>query len=350
MTSESPTAPSPRTVTLQPSGRTFEVAAHETVLEAAMRQQVQLPYGCRNGACGSCKATLGEGRVDYGQYQAAALTDAEKSEGKVLLCCARPLGDLTVQARLLEGLDGVRVRIMPCRVQRKERRDSTMMLFLKLPQNDRLQFRAGQYIDFLLKDGKRRSFSMANAPHDDEFLQLHVRNYEGLFSGHVFNRMKERDILRLEGPFGSFYLRDSDRPMVFLASGTGFAPIKAIIEHCIATGVHRDMVLYWGNRTLADMYAAELPERWARELPNFRFVPVLSEPKPDDHWTGRTGFVHEAVMADHPDLSGVQVYACGAPVMVDAARRDFTTRCGLPEDEFYADAFTVNEPDTVLAR
>jgi CDP-4-dehydro-6-deoxyglucose reductase len=177
-----------------------------------------------------------------------------------------------------------------------------------------------------------------------------VRNYEGLFSGHVFNRMKERDILRLEGPFGSFYLRDSDRPMVFLASGTGFAPIKAIIEHCIATGVHRDMVLYWGNRTLADMYAAELPERWARELPNFRFVPVLSEPKPDDHWTGRTGFVHEAVMADHPDLSGVQVYACGAPVMVDAARRDFTTRCGLPEDEFYADAFTVNEPDTVLAR
>jgi len=338
------------TVTLQPSGNTFSVAPGETVLEAAIRQNLELPYGCRNGACGSCKAKIAQGRVDYGEHQAATLTDEEKAAGKVLLCCARPLGDLTVEVRELASDGGVRIRILPCRVHRMERRASTMMLWLKLPQNDRLQFRAGQYIDFLLKEGKRRSFSMANAPGDDAFLQLHVRNYEGLFSGHVFDRMKERDILRLEGPFGSFYLRESPKPMVLVASGTGFAPIKSIIEHCIATGVERELVLYWGNRTLADMYAPELPERWARELPGFRFIPVLSEATVEEGWTGRTGFVHQAVIDDYPDLSGVQVYACGAPVMVDAARREFSAKRGLPDEEFFADSFTINEPPTVLAR
>jgi CDP-4-dehydro-6-deoxyglucose reductase len=339
-----------KTITLQPSGHTFTVESGETVLEAAMRNNLQLPYGCRNGACGSCKAKIASGSVDYGAHQASTLTDEEKAAGKVLLCCAKPLGDLTLEVRELAGEGGVRIRILPCRVARMERRGSTMMLWLKLPQNERLQFLAGQYIDFLLKDGKRRSFSMANAPHGDEFLQLHVRDYQGLFSGHVFNRMKERDILRLEGPFGSFFLRESAKPMVLVASGTGFAPIKSIIEHCIATGVKRDMVLYWGNRTRADMYAPELPERWASELPGFRFVPVLSDATADCAWNGRTGFVHNAVMEDHPDMSGVQVYACGAPVMVDAARREFSAKCGLPEDEFFADSFTVNEPATVLAK
>lgn len=337
------------TITLQPSGRIFTADAGETVLEAAMRNGLQLPYGCRNGACGSCKAKIACGTVDYGAYQAATLTDEEKAAGKVLLCCAKPLGDLTLEVRELDGIGGVRVRILPCRVAKMERRGSTMMLFLKLPQNERLQFMAGQYIDFLLKEGKRRSFSMANAPHDDEFLQLHIRDYQGLFSGHVFNRMKERDILRLEGPFGSFYLRDSDKPMVLLASGTGFAPIKSIVEHCIKTGIQRNMVLYWGNRTRADMYSPELPEQWSREVPGFRFVPVLSDATPDCAWTGRTGFVHKAVMEDFPDLSGVQVYACGAPPMVDAARREFSALCRLPEDEFFADSFTVNEPATILA-
>jgi CDP-4-dehydro-6-deoxyglucose reductase, E3 len=340
----------PPTITLQPSGHSFTVNSGETVLEAAMRHDIQLPYGCRNGACGSCKATLAAGQVDYGAHQAATLTDQEKQAGKVLLCCAKPLGDLTVEVRELSAAGGVRVRILPCRVHRMERHASTMVLYLKLPQNERLQFMAGQYLDFLLKDGKRRSFSMANAPHDDEFLQLHVRDYQGLFSGHVFNKMKERDILRIEGPFGSFYLRDSPKPMLLVASGTGFAPIKAIIEHCIAQGVQREMVLYWGNRTRADMYAPELCEGWAKTLPNFRFVPVLSEAKPEDAWTGRTGFVHQSVMADWPDMAGVQVYACGAPVMVDAARREFSAQCGLPEDEFFADSFTVNEPATQLAR
>jgi CDP-4-dehydro-6-deoxyglucose reductase len=220
--------------------------------------------------------------------------------------------------------------------------DDVMVLHLKLPANERLQFLAGQYIEFLLKDGSRRAFSMGNAPHDDEFLQLHVRHVRGgQFTEHVFGKMKERDILRFEGPLGTFFLReDSAKPIVFVASGTGFAPIKSILEHAFRKGVQRPMTLYWGGRRPKDLYMSELPSRWASEHAHFRYVPVVSDALPEDAWTGRTGFVHRAVMEDFPDLSGHQVYACGVPVMVDSARRDFVQQCRLPELEFYADSFT----------
>jgi CDP-4-dehydro-6-deoxyglucose reductase len=196
-----------------------------------------------------------------------------------------------------------------------------------------------------MKDGSRRSLSMANGPHDDELLQIHLRDYGGPFSRHVFNTMKVRDILRFEGPFGTFFLRDdSDKPIVLLASGTGFAPVKSLVEHAFHVNTKRPMVLYWGARVRADLYMNALPEEWARTHANFIYVPVLSEPLPGDHWTGRTGLVHHAVMQDLPDLSGYQVYACGAPIMVESAHRDFTTRCGLPEDEFFSDAFTAAAP------
>jgi CDP-4-dehydro-6-deoxyglucose reductase len=219
-----------------------------------------------------------------------------------------------------------------------------MLLELKLPANERLQFLAGQYIDILMKDGRRRSFSMANAPHDDAFLQLHLRNYGGPFSEYVFTRMKEKEILRFEGPLGTFFLReDSDKPIILLASGTGFAPIKAIVEHALHKGIRRPMSLYWGGRVRSDLYLNALAVSWA-SAQHLRYVPVLSEARPEDAWTGRTGFVHRAVMEDGPDLSGYQVYACGSPLMVEAAHRDFTTRCGLPEEEFYSDAFTPAAP------
>jgi CDP-4-dehydro-6-deoxyglucose reductase len=219
-----------------------------------------------------------------------------------------------------------------------------MMLHLKLPANERLQFLAGQYIDILMKDGKRRSLSLANAPHDDVLLQLHLRNYGGPFSDYVFNRMKEKDILRFEGPLGTFFLREnSDKPIILLASGTGFAPIKAIVEHALHKGIRRPMTLYWGGRARADLYLNDLAETWQRDH-GIRYVPVLSEAKSEDHWRGRSGFVHRAVVEDFPDLSGHQVYACGAPVMVEAAHQDFTTQCKLPEDEFYSDSFTPAAP------
>jgi CDP-4-dehydro-6-deoxyglucose reductase len=336
------------TVTVQPSGHSFQVLPDETVLEAAIRNNVNLPYGCRNGACGSCKGKIVSGTVDYGDYQAGTLSDEEKREGKALFCCATPLSELTVECREVGALHEIQIRKLPCRVQKIERpaKDVTV-LSLKLPANERLQFLAGQYIDILMQDGKRRSFSLANAPHDDEFLQLHIRNYSGSFSTFVFNELKEKAILRFEGPLGSFFLREeSDKPMIFMAGGTGFAPIKGILEHAFHKQNEREMVLYWGVRAREDLYMAELADKWQREHKNFTFIPVLSDPLPEDQWQGRTGFVHQAILDDFDNLSGYQVYACGAPLMVEAGHRAFTQTRKLPEDEFYSDPFTVSVDHT----
>ncbi|HXJ51531.1 MAG TPA: CDP-6-deoxy-delta-3,4-glucoseen reductase [Burkholderiales bacterium] len=327
-----------RKVKVQPSGHEFDVEEGESVLTAALRQHLVLPYGCRNGACASCKGRIVEGRVDYGVHQKKALTDEEKTQGKALFCQAKPLTDLVIEARTIGAARDIPIRILPCRVQKMERlADDVMALYLRLPANERLQFLAGQYIEFLLKDGARRSFSMGNAPHDDELIQLHVRRVAGgQFTDHVFGKMKERDILRLEGPLGTFFLReDSAKPIVLVASGTGFAPIKSIIENALHKGVTRPMVLYWGGRRPKDLYMDALARQWP-----IQYVPVVSDALPEDSWTGRSGFVHRAVMQDFPDLSGHQVYACGVPVMVDAARRDFIQQCKLPEEEFFADSFT----------
>ena len=243
-----------------------------------------------------------------------------------------------IEARTIGATKDIQVKTLPCRVQKLERvTDDVMLLHLKLPANERLQFLAGQYIEFLLKDGSRRAFSMANAPHADELIQLHVRHVPGgQFTDHVFNKMKERDILRMQGPLGTFFLReDCEKPIVFVASGTGFAPIMSIVESALHKGVKRPMTLYWGGRRPGDLYLDDLAKRWG-----IAYISVISDGLPEDRWTGRTGFVHRAVMQDFPDLSGHQVYACGVPIMVDSARKDFTTLCKLPEEEFYADSFT----------
>jgi len=231
---------------------------------------------------------------------------------------------------------------MPCRVQTIERvADDVVVLRLKLPANERLQFLAGQYIEFLLKDGKRRAFSIANAPHDDGFLQLHVRLIAGgEFTGHVFGAMKEKDILRFQGPYGSFFLREeSAKPMILLAGGTGFAPIKALVEDALHRNARRPMEIYWGARNRAGLYLPDLPRQWAAAHGHVRYIPVLSDATPADAWDGRSGLVHRAVLEDHADLSAYQVYACGAPAMIDAARVEFVAH-GLPAEEFFADAFT----------
>ena len=332
----------PHRVTISPSNHEFQVDDEESVLDAALREGFVIAYGCRNGACASCKGKVLEGRVDYGKHQVAALTEAEKEQGYALLCQARPLTDLVVECREISAVKDIQVRMLPSRVQQIERlAPDVIRLYLKLPANDRLLFLAGQYMDILLKAGAiRRSLSMANPPHEDGLLEFHLRNYGGPFSNHVFNQMKEKEILRVHGPLGTFFLREeSAKPIILLASGTGFAPIKSIVEHAIHKGIERPMVLYWGGRRRADLYLNDLVEKWQREH-GIRYVPVLSEAAPEDEWTGRTGFVHRAVMEDFPDMTGYQVYTCGAPVVVESAHRDFTSKCGLPEDEFYSDAFT----------
>jgi CDP-4-dehydro-6-deoxyglucose reductase, E3 len=334
------------TVTVMPSGRSFSVDRDERVLAAAIRQGVGLPYGCKDGACGSCKSKLVAGRVIHGAHQAKALSVAEEEAGYTLTCCAAPQTDLVLEARTVTGAGDFAVKKMPCRVMSLHKpAPDVAVLKLQLPAGTPLAYHAGQYIEFILRDGARRSYSMANAPHTQATLlgiELHLRHLPGgQFTDHVFGAMKEKELLRLEGPFGSFFVReDSTKPMVLLASGTGLAPIKAIIEHLQHTGATRPTTLYWGCRSLQDLYLHSWAVEAARVSPWLRYVPVLSEPLPSDEWTGRTGWVHDAVMADHPDLSGHQVYACGAPVMVASAQRDFTARCGLPTDEFFADAFT----------
>jgi CDP-4-dehydro-6-deoxyglucose reductase len=330
-------------VTLKPSGQQLQVEDGETVLAAALRQGLVLPYGCKNGACGSCKGKILEGSVDFGVYQKRVLTDEEKAQGKALFCQAKPLSDLVIEARAVGAAKGIQVKTLPCRVQAIERAaDDVVVLRMKLPANEKLKFLAGQFIEFLLKDGTRRSFSIANPPHDAELLELHVRRVAGgKFTEHVFEKMKERDILRFEGPLGVFFLREeSSKPVVLVASGTGFAPIKALLEDAFHRGIERPMTLYWGGRRPKDLYLNALAEKWAADHPSFKYVPVISDALPEDGWQGRTGFVHRAVMQDFPDLSGHQVYACGVPIMVDSARHDFTTVCRLPEEEFYADSFT----------
>ncbi len=348
------------TVTVRPSGRQFAADKGETVLEAGLRQGVTLPYGCRDGACGSCKGRVLQGRFEQGPHQPRALTEAEAAQGYALFCCTRPLEDLEVESREVLGAADFPVRKLAVRIQSIEPvADDVVVVRLQLPANQRLLYRAGQFLELILRDGTRRSYSMATRPDERaEQLELHIRHLPGgRFTDALFGRseppVKVRDILRIEAPLGTFFLReDSERPIVLLASGTGYAPIKAIVEQAIHAGLKRPMTLYWGARHAGDLYhhaeALSLVEQARDAGLSLQYVPVLSEPRESDAWTGRTGFVHRAVMHDLPDLSGCEVYACGAPIMVESARRDFTAHCALPGDAFFSDAFT-SQADKVEA-
>ncbi|WP_367065259.1 CDP-6-deoxy-delta-3,4-glucoseen reductase [Oryzisolibacter sp. LB2S] len=333
-------------ISVQPSGRSFEAQAGEAILTAAIRSGVGLPYGCKDGACGSCKCRKLSGSVVHGEHQHKALSVEEEEAGYVLTCCARPLTDVVLESRQVTDESAYPIRKLPVRVSTLTRLSpDVMQLRLQLPAHDIFRYHAGQYMEFILRDGSRRAYSMATAPHHQEAapgVELHIRHMPGgKFTTHVFGALKEKEILRVEGPFGSFYLReDSDKPMIFLASGTGFAPIKALIEHMQHKAIARPATLYWGGRRPHDLYMdAWVRERLA-EMPQLCYVPVVSDALPEDGWTGRTGFVHQAVMDDFADLSGHQVYACGAPIVVDSARVAYSAERGLPPEEFYADAFT----------
>ncbi|HPK32225.1 CDP-6-deoxy-delta-3,4-glucoseen reductase [Ottowia sp.] len=336
------------TITVQPSGRSFEADPGETLLAAGIRQGIGLPYGCKDGACGSCKCRKLSGTVTLGPHQTKALSLEEEAQGYVLTCCGTATSDVVLESRQVTHAGAFPIKKMPARVAQLEQLSPDVMrVKLQLPANDVIQYHAGQYVEFILRDGARRSYSMANAPHTlieggAPMVDLHIRHMPGgKFTDHVFGAMKEKEILRIEGPYGSFHLRDdSPKPIVLLASGTGFAPIKAIIEHMQFMGITRDTVLYWGGRRPQDLYLDGWVKAQLADMPHLKYVPVVSDALPEDQWQGRTGFVHRAVLEDLPDLSGHQVYACGAPVVVDSARKDYVEKAGLPEEEFYADAFT----------
>lgn len=340
------------TIALQPSGKSFTCQAGTDILRAGLAQGVSLRYSCRSGVCRTCRARTIAGEVDAGAVHSNYLSDAEKAAGWVHLCCAKPLSDCVLEvdeidARLAQS------RSMPVRVLDAERlAPDVMRIVLNLPPNEPLRFRPGQYLDVQLPGELRRSYSIATAPTAEGVrqLELHIRHMPGgVFTDRVFETLAPRELLRVDVPRGSFTLDESSRkPAILLVSGTGFAPIKSIVEYCIARGMHRAMHLYWGGRRRADLYLNSLAEQWAAESGLIHYTPVLSEPTAACAWRGRTGLVHRAVMRDFPDLSGFQVYACGAPVMVESARRELVALCGLPSEEFFADSF-VSQADIAAA-
>ena len=328
-------------VRIESSEHTFNVDEGESVLDAALRQSITLPYGCRGGGCGACKGQLLEGSVTYPDGLPGGISEDDHNKGYALFCKAEPTSDLLIKSKEVKAANEIKAKILPCRVHEKVQLNHDVVLIkLLLPKTERLQFFAGQYINFLLKNGKHRSFSLANAPHDDEFIELHIRHIPGgEFTGAVFDEMKEKDMLRIEGPFGNFYLHeDSERPIILMAGGTGFAPVKGMIEHALKVGLDRPIHLYWGVRAKEDLYMHELAQSWTKQNPLIRYTPVLSDPENEDNWTGRTGYVHTAIMEDYPDLSQYEIYGSGPPVMVYAGRDEFVKN-NLDLDHYFSDAF-----------
>lgn len=328
-------------VTVEPGHHEFFMDADETLLHAALQRGHRLPYSCRGGTCGACMGRVLRGVIAYDGLPPPGINAEEMAEGKALLCQAYPRSDVVIEVREITAVRDIPVKTLPCRVIGMQALAADVMrLYLKLPAIEDFRFLAGQYIDIILRDGRRRSYSLANAPHADDYLELHVRYVPGgAFSDFVFKDMREKTILRLQGPLGSFFLReDSQRSIIMIAGGTGFAPLKSMLEHAFHSGSTRPIHFYWGARARHDLYLNELPEVWAEQYPFFHYTPVLSEPLPEDHWQGRSGWVHAAVAADYPDLSAYEVYMSGPPAMIQAGKTAFAAQ-GLALEQLYCDAF-----------
>lgn len=337
------------------SGAIFTVNEGESVLTAALRQGVMLPYSCKNGTCGSCKGRLESGEVHYPFHPPLALSREEIGEGGALLCQAEPIEDLVIHIREIEAVRDIQVRKMPARVIEKTLlTEDVMRIRIKLPDAQRLQFLAGQYLDILLPDGKRRAFSIASAPHCEDEIELHIRHVEGGgFTGWVFDELKERDILRIEAPLGTFFVRNdkTERPMILMGGGTGFAPLKSMIEDLLAHHDNRPLHLFWGVRNGAELYMHEQAQQWAEQNEHIRYTSALSEPGSDAPAGSFTGFVHESVLKQYPDLSAFDIYMSGPPAMIDTGRAAFLEN-GAEKRRIYFDSFEfgLDVPVRVLAK
>jgi CDP-4-dehydro-6-deoxyglucose reductase, E3 len=346
------------TVRIEPHGRVIRVRPGQPVLEAALAAGLNLPHSCKSGHCSSCRARLRTGEVSYPDVRPAGITAAEEAAGNILLCQARPKTDLVIEARLIATVADVEIKTLPCRIARlTPLAADVMQVWLRLPAVETLRFQPGQYLDVLLEGGRRRSFSIASPPHDSDLLELHVRRVPGGgFTERLFGAagvpgggvpgadspLTDGALLRIEGPVGQFIYRRSTSPLLMIAGGTGFAPLKSMLRHILEDGsdnIERDIHLYWGARGPDDIYEESLALAWTRRYPRFHFTSVLSESSATaagEH--RRLGWVHEAALADHPDLTGFEVYAAGPPAMIEAIRTSFP-RHGLNPERLYFDSF-----------
>lgn len=337
------------------SGVTFTVNEGESVLSAALRQGVMLPYSCKNGTCGSCKGQLESGDVHYPFHPPLALEKSEIAEGKALFCQAAPVDDLVIQAREIEAVRDIQVRKMPARVIEKTlMAPDVMRIRLKLPSAQRLQFLAGQYLEILAPEGKRRAFSIASPPQSEDVIDLHIRHVEGGgYTSWVFEELKVRDIVRFEAPLGTFFVRNdqTERPLLMVGGGTGFAPLKSMIECLLSHGDTRPLHLFWGAATPAELYMHEQVQQWEVDNAHINYTSALSEVESSEASGSFTGLVHEAVLDAYPDLSAFDIYISGPPAMVETGRKAFLEH-GAEKRRIFFDSFEfgLDVPVRVLAR
>jgi CDP-4-dehydro-6-deoxyglucose reductase len=337
-------------VRIAPQGRTLGVGADQSILDAALDAGLNIPHSCKSGHCGSCRAHLVVGRIRYPNGTPLGLSADEARAGEVLLCQARPASDLTVAVRAIAQVTNVEIKTLPCRIDRLNLLAADVMqVFLRLPSVESLPFQPGQYLDVLLEDGGRRSFSIASPPHDSGLIELHARLVAGGgFTGRLFNQLRAGALLRIEGPIGQFVYRSGEKPLILIAGGTGFAPLKSILRHILERGVEREIYFYWGARTAADLYEETLVLDWASKFRKLRFMPVLSQADAGAAAARRLGFVHEAVLAEHADLAHFDIYAAGPPALIEAIRATFPER-GARADGLFFDSFDYAPKSSALS-
>lgn len=323
-------------VTLAGGHGQFVVAPGETLLEAGLAAGYALPWGCRSGSCASCRVRLLEGTVRHRQIP-LALSQAERDAGYVLMCLAEPDSDLTLALEQPPQAETLRPRRLPARMLSRSRlSDDVLGVTLATPPVNPLRWAPGQYVDVLLPDGRRRSFSVANAPDGSGRVELHVKCVPGGAFADWVQQLPDRAMLRLEGPLGAFWLReDSRRPLSFIAGGTGYAPVRAMLQRLRSRAAERPAELVWGARRRADLYLDAEPRCWQADG-MLDYVPVLAEP--DAGWTGHAGMVHEVLAAIRADWSGRDIYISGPPAMVQAAREQVLS-AGAEPDHLYYDPF-----------
>jgi CDP-4-dehydro-6-deoxyglucose reductase, E3 len=327
-------------VLVEPHGRHITVTADRPILEAALNAGLNLPHSCKSGHCSSCRVRLRAGEIEYPNGTPLGLTAQEAQAGNILLCQARARSDLVVEARLIASVTDVEIKTLPCRiVQLTPLAPDVMQVFLRLPAVEALRFHPGQYLDILLDGSRRRSFSIASPPHDSGLLELHVRRVSGgSFTEGLFGASPAGSLLRIEGPIGQFVYREQSSPLLMIAGGTGFAPLKSMLRHILEGGIDRPIHLYWGARLAHDVYEEKLVLEWVRRHPQLQFTAVLSEATRADAPHHRLGWVHEAVLADHPSLEPFDVYAAGPPALIEAIRTRFPQQ-GIREDRLFFDSF-----------
>jgi CDP-4-dehydro-6-deoxyglucose reductase len=315
-----------------PDNVEFDVNDNETILDAGLKLKYNLPHSCKNGACGACKTMVLEGEIKLDHYNDLTLSQHDKEQGYTLLCKAHPLSDIKLEIH--NFLDSFPIKILPAKVSQITKIKQVAILKLKLPTTLTFDFYAGQYVEILLK-GKNRIYSIGSSPDNNQEIELHVKYHkDGVFSQYVWNELELGDILRFKGPLGHFRLQNTNNPIIFICTGTGFAPIKSILDNMVKTTNKRKIYFYWGNRIVDDFYALDVVKNWQENL-NIKIQLALSQDQQPNYMSGR---ITNLLKNDFSNFADYEIYACGNPAMIEEVFH-LTCNRGLNKKNFFSDAF-----------